>query len=130
MVNNFPMTCFSQDIAKLSKFVQISVQTSSDFLSQWILWKLQTSFQIIFFLVCFDKVFSFAILHKLTKFHYQIVFTFITRLCLSYSVNVFGVLCLGIWWRNDIRISEKSTFDYLKNERRFRSEIENNCPCF
>ena len=58
-------------------------------------------------------------LHKLVNFHYQIVFT-----SQVIQWNVFLVSCLGIWWRHDIWISEKSTFDYLKNEKSFRSEIK------
>ena len=34
---------------------------------------------------------------------------------------------LGIWWRHDIWIFEKSKFDYLKNEKSFQSEIK---TCF
>ena len=31
----------------------------------------ETSFRATFFVECLDKNFSFVILHKLTKFHYQ-----------------------------------------------------------
>ena len=58
-------------------------------------------------------------LHKLVNFHYQIVFA-----SQVIQWNVFLVSCLGIWWRHDIWISEKSTFDYLKNEKSFWSEIK------
>ena len=37
---------------------------------------------------------------------------------------------LGIWWRHDIWISENLKFDYLKNEKSFRSEIKNIFLCF
>ena len=66
-------------IAKLSKFVLISMQTSPDSLLERILCKLKgsgTSFQAIFFTSSFNKNFSIAILHKLAELHYQIVFTF------------------------------------------------------
>ena len=43
---------------------------------------------------------------------------------------MFPVSCLGIWWRHDIWISEKLKFDYLKNEKSFRSEVKNIFPCF
>ena len=36
---------------------------------------LEISFQATFFIEFFDKKFYFVILHKLAKFHYQIVFT-------------------------------------------------------
>ena len=44
--------------------------------------------------------------------------------------NVFHILCLSIWWRHDIWISEKLKLDYLKNEKSFRGEIKNILPCF
>ena len=56
-------------IAKLSKFIQIDIQASSGSFLQWIIWK-------SFFVEFFAKNFSFAVLHKLTQFHYQTVFTF------------------------------------------------------
>ena len=31
----------------------------------------------------------------------------------------------GIWWRHGIWISENIKFDYLKNEKSFRSERKN-----
>ena len=43
--------------------------------------------------------------------------------------NVFGVSCLGIWWRHNIWISENLKFDYLKNQKSFWSEITNISPC-
>ena len=65
-------------IAKLSKFVQISVQTSSDSFSQRILWELTYIFPFFFLF--------------LAKFYYQSVFT--SRVI---QQNVFQDLCLGIW---------------------------------
>ena len=65
-------------IAKLSKFVQISMQISSDSISQRILWELT---YISPFFVLF-----------LVKFYYQSVFT--SRVI---QQNVFQDLCLGIW---------------------------------
>ena len=52
-------------------------------------------------------------LQKLVKFHEQ--------MCLLPMLfnNVFHVLCLSIWCHHDIWISEKSKFDYLKNEKSF-----------
>ena len=57
-------------IVKLLKVVQVSMQTSSDSFSQWILWKLNCS-QVTFFIEFFN---NFVILHKLAKFHCQTVF--------------------------------------------------------
>ena len=37
---------------------------------------------------------------------------------------MFHVSCLGIRWCHDIWIFEKLKFDYLKNEKRFRSEVK------
>ena len=37
---------------------------------------------------------------------------------------MFRVSWLGIWWRHGIWISKKLKFDYLKNEKSFRSEIK------
>ena len=37
---------------------------------------------------------------------------------------MFHVSCLGICWRHDIWIFGKLKFDYLKNEKSFRSEIK------
>ena len=55
-------------------------------------------------------------LHKLTKFHYQ-------------DYNLFSKMChvsyLGMWWRHDIWIPGKLKFEYLMNEKSFRSEIKN-----
>ena len=63
-------------------------------------------------------------LHKLAKFDYQTVFT-----SQVIQWNVFCVSCLGIWWLHDFWISENLTFDYLKNEKRFRNETKNIFPC-
>ena len=43
---------------------------------------------------------------------------------------MFRFSCLGIWWHHNIWIHEKLKFDYLKNEKSFRSEIKNIFPCF
>ena len=39
---------------------------------------------------------------------------------------MFHVSCLGTWWRHDLWITENLKFDYLKNDKSFRSEIKNN----
>ena len=62
-------------IAKLSKFVQISMQTSSDSFLQRILSKLNQKRPRTSVIEFFNEEFSFVILHKLVKFHYQTVFT-------------------------------------------------------
>ena len=64
-------------------------------------------------------------LHKLAKFHHHPVFA---SQVIQY--NVFRVSCLGIWWHHDIWLSENLEFDYLKNEKSFRSEIKHIFPCF
>ena len=64
-------------------------------------------------------------LHRLAKFYYQAVFA---PQVIQY--NVFRISCLCIWWRHDIWVSENSKFDYLKNEKSFRSETKNIFPCF
>ena len=115
-------------LAKLLKFVQINTLTFSDSFLQRIPWKLKgpaTSFQAIFFLNFFGKIFSFVILHKLAKFHYQTVFT--SQVIHQYLLRVS---CLCIWWPHDIWILEKIKFDYLKNEKSFRNEMKNIFPCF
>ena len=43
---------------------------------------------------------------------------------------MFRVSCLWIWWRHNISISKMLKFDYLKNEKSFRSEIKSIFPCF
>ena len=48
----------------------------------------------------------------------------------SIQQNVFLVLCLGIWWRHEIRISKLLNFDFLENENNFLSEIKNIFPSF
>ena len=63
-------------LAKLSEFVQISLQTSSDSFYRGFFenWKGPgTSFQATFFVEFFEKNY---ILHKLAKYHYQTVFIF------------------------------------------------------
>ena len=94
-------------IAKLSKSIQIRVQTSLNSFLQKILWKLKRAK---------TEKFSFAVLHKQTRFHYQTAFTL--------QVIQLNVSCLGIWWRWGIWISEKLKFDYLENEKSFQIEIK------
>ena len=84
-------------IAKLSKFVKISMHTSSDSFLHMILWKLKglgTSFWATFFIKYFDQNLSFVILHKLAKLNYQAVFTF----QVFSKMWFFHVLRLGIWY--------------------------------
>ena len=84
-------------IAKLSKFVKISMHTSSDSFLHMILWKLKglgTSFWATFFIKYFDQNLSFVILHKLAKLNYQAVFTF----QVFSKMWFFHVLHLGIWY--------------------------------
>ena len=115
-------------IAKLLKFVQIIMQTSSGSFSQRILWKLKgpgTSSKVTFFIDFFDNFFSFVLFHDWPNF--------ITKLCLFpklFNKTCFVIHCLGNWWRHVIWISEKLKFDYLKNEKSFRSEIKNIFLCF
>ena len=111
-------------IAKLSIFIQIKMQASSDCFLQRILWKLKgpgTNFQVSFFVEFLNKNFSFAKLHNLTKYRYQTVFP-----SQVIQWNLFNVPCLGVWWRHNIWIFEnlkfksgnlnsKLKFDYLKN---------------
>ena len=81
-------------IAKLSKFIQISVQTSDFFTEDSLKFKngLELVSRSHFSLnVLIHKNFSFVILHKLTKLHYQIVFT-----SQVIQQNASCVLCLGI----------------------------------
>ena len=80
---------------------------------------LGTSFQATFLIDFFDKKIHFVILHKLAKFHYQIVFT--SQVIKQY---VFRVSWLGISWCHDVWIFRKLKFDYLKNEKSFRSAIK------
>ena len=61
-----------------------------------------TCFQATFFAEFFDKNYSFIILYKPAKFHYQ-------------TINMFHVS--GIWWRHDIWILENLKFDYVKSEK-------------
>ena len=74
-----PATYIRCVIAKLSKFIQISMHASSDSFLQRIFENYKgpgTSFQVTFFVEFFDKNFSFVMLHKLAKFHYQTMLTF------------------------------------------------------
>ena len=64
-------------MAKLSNFIQISMQNSSDPFLGKIFWKLKgpgTSFQVAFLIGFFDKNVSFVILHKLAEVHYLTLF--------------------------------------------------------
>ena len=62
-------------LAKLSKFVQIGQQVSSDSFYRGFFPGHRTSFQAAFFIKFFDKKFSFLVmLHKLAEFHHQTVF--------------------------------------------------------
>ena len=66
-------------IAKLSEYVKISIQASSDsFYKRFCKSKIGpgTGFQATFHAEVLDKKFSFVILHKLAKFHFQTVFIF------------------------------------------------------
>ena len=63
-------------------------------------------------------------LHKLAKFHYQTEFTFQVI-----QQNLFLVLYLAIWWRHEIWRSKVLKFDFLENEKSFRSEIKNIFRC-
>ena len=112
--------CITYVIAKISKFVKVSMHTSSDSFLQKILWKLKglgTSLQATFFIKVFDQNLSFVILHKLAKFYYQTVFTFQVI-----QENVFHVSCLGIWWRHDIWISKKLNLIISRTRRAFRTK--------
>ena len=70
---------FRYVIAKLSKFGHISMQTSSDFFLQRILWKFKRAWSwrphLFIYLFIFDKKFSFVVIHKLAKFHFRTRFT-------------------------------------------------------
>ena len=48
---------------------------------------------------------------------------FINRLCLLHW-NVFLVLCLRIWWHHEFWKCRTLKFDFLKNKKRFWSEIK------
>ena len=67
-------------MAKLSKYVKNIMQTFLSTLLKSIFFKMKNDLELVFistfFAEFFDKVFSFAISHKLVKFHYQTVFTF------------------------------------------------------
>ena len=65
-------------LAKLSKFVQISMLTSTEPFLQRHSLKIKKGLELVpvhIFKRLFDKKFHFVILHKLSKFHYQTVFT-------------------------------------------------------
>ena len=81
-------------IAKLSKFVQISMLTFSESFLQRVLRKLIRAWNQFLghiFHIIFDKKICFVILHQLAKFHYQAVF--ISQVIQQY---VFRVSCVGI----------------------------------
>ena len=81
-------------IAKLSKFVQISMLTFSESFLQRVLRKLIRAWNQFLghiFHIIFHKKICFVILHQLAKFHYQAVF--ISQVIQQY---VFRVSCLGI----------------------------------
>ena len=64
-------------IAKLSKFIKTrpsQITFYRGFLKNWK--GSGTSFQVTFFVEFIDKNFSFVMLHKLAKLHYQTVFTY------------------------------------------------------
>ena len=108
-------------IANLSKFVQISILTSTESF-------LQKGLELVsrpYFLQKFLMKKYFVILLKLAKFHYQTAFTF--QFIQQY---MFRVSCLGIWWRHDIWVSQMFQFDYFKNQKSFRSEIKSIFSCF
>ena len=121
MENDFlKQATYIRYVAKLSKFVQISMLTSTEYRRIFENQKgLGTSFQATFLIDFFDKKIHFVILHKLAKFHYQIVFT--SQVIKQY---VFRVSWLGISWCHDVWIFRKLKFDYLKNEKSFRSAIK------
>ena len=78
-------------IAKQSKFVQVSMLTSSEFFIQRILFFKTLKGPDTSFIEFSDKKIYFVILHKLAKFHYQTVFT-----SQVIQLYVFCVSCLGI----------------------------------
>ena len=65
----------------------------------------------------FDKTSSFVIWHKLTKFHEQAVFT-----SQEIQKNVFLVLCLGIWWRHETKISKILKNIFSRTKRAFEAK--------
>ena len=102
-------------LAKLSKFVQISTQTSWDcFLEDSLKIKKglgRVSRRHFFIEFCDEKI-SFVMLHRVAKFRHQTMFT--SQVLWQ---NLFLVSCLGIWWRHKIWISERLKSDYLKNKK-------------
>ena len=91
-------------IVKLSKLVQIGLQTSSDSFLQKILWKLKrtpgTSFHATFLIEFFDKKSSFAIFHKLAKFHYRTLLlpSLFSKMCFVFHAQAFETSWhLNVW---------------------------------
>ena len=76
-------TCIRYVLGEVLKFVQNNTLTPNDSFFSRIPRK--------FFIEVFDKKFSFVILHKLTKFNYQTVFTsqFIQQKVLRVSCETF-----------------------------------------
>ena len=113
-------------VAKLSEFIQISMQSSSDSFYRGFLenWKGPgTSFQAIFFTEDFNKKFSSVIIHKLARFHYQTVYSpsysvkcvfypMLRHLMMSWNLNIWKV---KIW---------------LPQEQKELSKWNNFFPCF
>ena len=134
------ITCKHSLLMKLDQFlpyykIKISIKkfykncflkTSS--LLQRIIWKLKRegfgiSFMATFFIIFFDKNFSFEILHKIAKFHYQTVFTFQV---IQYVLHVKNIMMtswhLSIW---KVKI-------WLSQERKWllKWNKKNISPCF
>ena len=94
-------------IAKLSKFVQISMLASSVpfyrvFFEDWK--GPGTSFHATFSIVFFDKS-CLVMLHKMAKFNYHAV-----SASQVIQQNMFHVLSLDTWWRHEIWISESRLY--------------------
>ena len=105
-------------IAKLLKFFHISMQTFLDSFLQRIRWKSR-------------RPWSYFLIKTFLLWYYINRPNFITRLpdCVylpNYSLNC--VLCFmlrHLMTSRDIWIAEILKFDYLKNEKKFQSEIKN-----
>ena len=73
-------TYISHVIAKLSKFVQISILSSTESFLQRVLWKLEKDVELVskatFFIEFFIKNLFCNITYKLVKFYCQTVFTY------------------------------------------------------